>query len=174
MNSRIEVLERRPADRLRRPPPRWAVVTAWAAFACTVPSAVWRVLMVEGLVPGTAALRTAHAGDHAYVWGLSLVQVTAGLLTIGLVRTWGERLAGRAVPRWVPIGVGAAGGLAVTWIFTVTMTGQVLGGARPDQGLVHGSALALMVACYAPILAWGPLELATVASYAARHPREDR
>lgn len=123
----------------------------------------------RGALPGTAELRALHADEPGYVVGLSIVQVLCGWLVVGLVRPWGERLAGIDIPRWLPVILGTLGGLLVTWLFTVTLAGQLLGGARPDQYTVHGSALALMVAAYLPILLWGPLTLAAVVGYARRH-----
>ena len=150
-------------------PQRWEQVAAWAAFACTVPSAVWRLLMLVGALPGTGELRALHADEPGYVVGLSVVQVLCGWLVVGLVRPWGERLACIDIPRWLPVILGTLGGLLVTWLFTVTLTGQLLGGARPDQYTVHGSALALMVAACLPILLWGPLTLTAVVGYSRRH-----
>src|SRR5699024_9804468 len=168
VDSRIHTLKGENAQSTRRPPPRWAQIAAWAAFACTVPSAIWRVLMIEGMLPGTLTLRQAHAGDHFYVWALSVVQLGAGFLAVGLVRPWGERLRGVTVPRWIPIVFGTLGGCAVTYLFTVSMALGLARGDRPDQGLVHGGALLVMVLCYAPIFLWGPLELAAVGAYAVR------
>ncbi len=154
-------------------PARWAVLVAWSAFFATVPSAVWRVLMIVGLMPGTADLRQFElAGDaslaYAYVFTLSIVQLTAGFLTVGLVRPWGERFLGRRVPL-VPVCIVATlGGLAVVWLFNISMVGQLLAGARPDAGLLSGLPLAVMVACYTPILLWGPLELLAVVGYGLR------
>jgi hypothetical protein len=149
---------------------RWAVIAAWGAFLATIPSALWRVLMILGLLPGTEQLRQFELGDdptpnYAYVFALSVVQLTTGFLTIGLVRPWGERLLGRRVPLAPVLVVATLGGLAVTWLFTIAMTTQVLTGHRPDAGLVSGIPLAIMVACYVPILAWGPLELVATAGY---------
>lgn len=62
-----------PPDLSRTPPPRWAVLAAWA-------------------VP----LGTSLA-EQVYVPSLSFVSVGLGLLTLGLVRPWGE-----VVPRRVP------------------------------------------------------------------------
>src|SRR5699024_11950041 len=75
MASRIEILKP-PNSHLNcwRPPSLMAQIAAWGAFASTVPSAIWRVLMIMGLLPGTSDLRAAHAEDQVYVWCLSLVQ----------------------------------------------------------------------------------------------------
>lgn len=145
-----------------------AKIAAWGAFASTVPSAIWRLLMIMGLLPGTSDLRAAHAEDQAYVWCLSLVQLTAGFLAVGLVRPWGERIRGRRIPHWIPIAAGVIGGCAVTYLFTIATVVGLAGGSRPDQGLVQGSALVVMVLCYAPTLFWGPLELVAVFAFIRR------
>lgn len=121
-------------------------------------------------MPGTADLRSAHAADHGYVWALTVVQLATGFLAVGLVRPWGDRVRGVEVPRWLPIGLGALGGVAVTFLFTVSSVVGLAQGHRPDQGLVHGWALVVMVLCYAPTVLWGPLELAAVVAYARRGP----
>ena len=126
--------------------------------------------MILGLLPGTEQLREFElAGDPAsgyvYVFALSGVQLIAGFLAIGLVRPWGERFLGRRVHLAPVLVVATLGGLAVTWLFTIWMTTQVLAGRRPDNGLVSGIPLSIMVACYAPMLLWGPLELLATAGY---------
>lgn len=150
-----------------RPQP-WAVVAAWGVLACAIPSAVWRVLMLAGLVPGTEQLRQLHEGEPGYVIGLSVVQVAAAVLVVGLVRPWGERFVGVPIHRWVPVVLGTLGGLAMTWLFTIQLFVGVLTGGRPDQGTVHGIPLAVMLAVYAPMVLFGPLTLAAVAGYARR------
>lgn len=153
--------------------PRWLVRCAWAAFLVTVPSALWRVLMIVGLVPGTAAMRAFELGGaplvgYAYVVGLSVVQLSTAFLVVGLVRPWGERFRGRWVPALPVVALGALGGGAVTAIFDVAMVTALVQGHRPDGGYVHDGALAVMVACYLPIFLWGPLTLAATAGYARR------
>lgn len=143
-------------------------MAAWAAFLSTLPSAVWRVLMILGLLPGTGDLRALHANEEGYVWGLSLVQVTCGFLCLGLIRPWGERLGGVTINRWIPTVLGTLGGLGATWLFTISMSRQIFGGARPDQYTVHGAPLAIMMAAYLPILLWGPLTLLATLGYAVR------
>lgn len=156
---------------------RWTVLAAWGAYLVTVPSAVWRVLMIVGLVPGTTDLRQFElAGNAAFAYGyvvtLSVVQLGTGFLAVGLVRPWGERFLGRRVPL-VPVLVAATlGGLAVTWLFDISMVHALLTGHRPDAGLVSGVPLTVMFACYAPILLWGPLELAAAAGYGLRRRHE--
>ncbi len=149
---------------------------AWGAFISTVPSAVWRVLMIVGLMPGTQELRRFELGGnpslgYAYVFALSIIQLAAGFLTVGLIRPWGEQLFGRRVPLMPVLLVATLGGLAVVWLFDVLMVSALVAGQRPDAGLVSGAALVVLVACYAPILLWGPLELLATVGYWLRRRR---
>jgi len=59
----------------------------------------------------------------------------------------------------------------VVWLFNVSMVGGLVAGQRPDAGLVSGAPLAVLVACYAPILLWGPLELLATVGYWLRRRR---
>ncbi|OYO17260.1 hypothetical protein CGZ93_16990 [Enemella dayhoffiae] len=141
---------------------------ARVSFACAIPSAIWRLLMLGGLLPGTADLRAMYAETPGYVIGLSVVQLSAGFLTTGLVSRWGRQLGPLRINPWFPVIAGTIGGAIVTWLFSIDLPLALLRGVRPDSGLLHGSALALMVACYAPIFVWGPLVLTSVAGF-ARH-----
>ena len=150
--------------------PSWMRLCAWSAFFATLPSGVWRVLMIVGFMPGTADFRTFQlAGEptlgYVYVFGLSIAQVTCGYLAVGLIRPWGEHLGQWRIPARLPVFLGAVGSLALIWIFNVQMVAQVALGHRPDAGLIHNWALAVMLWCYLPILLWGPLTLATVWGY---------
>lgn len=150
--------------------PSWLRLCAYAAFAAVLPSALWRVLMIVGLIPGTGELRRFELADnptlgYAYVVALSIVQLATGYLAVGLVRPWGERLRGWRVPPAVPLVLGTLGGLAVTWIFPITMVASIAHGKRPDAGLVSGWPLVVMVWCYLPLLLWGPLVVASSWGY---------
>jgi hypothetical protein len=67
---------------------------------CVLPSAVWRVGYVIDVIVTDGPCHSGGAGELVYVTSLSVVSMTAALLTIGLVRPWGD-----VVPRWVP-GIG--------------------------------------------------------------------
>lgn len=143
---------------------------AYGAFWSVVPSAVWRVLMIVGLLPGTESLREFElAGSpvvgYGYVFALSALQLGCGFLVVGLVKPWGERLAGRRIPTLVPVVLGGIGGLAVTWIFNIWLVAAIAHGQRPDAGLLAGWPLVVMVWCYLCVLLWGPLTLASVFGY---------
>lgn len=108
----------------------------------------------------------------AYVFGLTAVLVGLGLLTLGLVRRWGE-----VVPRWVPLVGGrpvppmaavvpaGAGAVALTLLWGAVMAN--LEGIWADYGL-DGAERTVVLACYAPLLAWGPLLAAVTVSYHRR------
>lgn len=149
-------------------PQAWARAAAWGVLACAVPSAVWRLLMIAGWMPGTEPLRVLHEGEGGYVLGLSVAQVLAAVLVVGLVRPWGERFAGIAINRWVPVVLGTLGGTVMTWLFTIELWVGVLAGRRPDQGALDGIPLAVMVWVYAPMMLFGPLTLVAVIGYAQR------
>lgn len=168
MRSRINILIPRVSRKISSPPSRWAQCAAWGAFIATVPSAIWRILLIAGVLPGTTELQAVYTSDLGYVWSLSVVQLATGFLAVGLVRPWGERIFGFEIPCWMPVFIGALGGVAVTVLFTVWLPLSLMTGARPDQGLVHDGPLVLMILCYAPITLWGPLELAAVTAYARR------
>ena len=132
--------------------------------------------MIVGLMPGTEELRRYELAGNAslgytYVFGLSIVQLTAGFLTVGLVRPWGEQVLGRRVPLVPVVLVATLGGLAVVWLFDVSLVGALVAGQRPDAGLVSGVPLAVLLTSYAPILLWGPLELLATLGYALRRLR---
>lgn len=153
-----------------RPPSRWGVVAAYGAFFATVPSAIWRVLVVWGWLPGVDALQAdilATAGVR-YVYTLSVVQMVAGFLAIGLVSRWGVELFGHRLNRYAVLALAGLGALGATFLFTLTLTIELLSGARPDKGLVTGSAEVVMFLCYTPIMVWGPLVAVAAVDYARR------
>lgn len=128
-------------------PQRWAWTAAWGVLACAVPSALWRLLMIAGL---------------------SVAQLAAAVLVVGLVRPWGERFLGVPIHRWVPVALGTLGGLTMTWLFSVQLFIGILAGGRPDQDTVHGIPLVVMYLAYAPMVLFGPLTLAAVVGCARR------
>ncbi|MBB4934449.1 hypothetical protein F4561_005269 [Lipingzhangella halophila] len=167
-------------------PPRWAVAAAYAVPLCLLPSSVWRTQLVA----------TTGVADGWYMLVLTVAEMSLGLLTLGLVHSWGELL-----PRWVPllggrrIPVRAAvlpatiGAVAVT-VLSVTMAAQELGLLWEDpQTLEQARALSSfnvpadtdfsgpadwVAWLYAPSLAWGPLLAAVTLAYHRRRTRPHR
>lgn len=73
---------------------RWVVLAAWDAFLATILSAVWRVLMITGLIPGASRCRTGlrpATGGHGHLLRADSV--------VGPVRVGGHRRL-LATPSW--------------------------------------------------------------------------
>ncbi|MEU5955016.1 hypothetical protein [Streptomyces sp. NPDC047525] len=151
--------------------PRWAVIAAHAVPLATLPSGLWRIALVAGLPVADEPVR--GWAEVLYVLGLSVVSEGLALLTLGLVRGWGE-----VVPGWVPLLggrrvrplaavvpalLGAAGLFAIMGWFAYAQ----YAGLGPG---VTGSAAkeTVLVACYAPLVLWAPLLVAVTAAYYRR------
>ncbi|MEV4443715.1 hypothetical protein AB0K09_32960, partial [Streptomyces sp. NPDC049577] len=151
--------------------PRWAALAAHAVPLVTLPSGLWRVALAAGLPVAGEPLRSVWG--VLYVLTLSAVSEGLALLTLGLVRGWGE-----VVPRWIPLLggrpvrplaavvpalLGAAGLFALYgWFFYARYAGLGQGHiGTPAQDL-------LVLVCYAPLLAWAPLVTAVTIAYYRR------
>ncbi|MFF7725082.1 hypothetical protein [Streptomyces sp. NPDC008001] len=153
--------------------PRWAVLAAHAVPLVTLPSGLWRIALVAGL-PVAPPDGDMSLGEALYVLSLTGISEGLALLTLGLVRPWGE-----TVPRWIPLlggrrvrplaavvpallGATALTGLAV-WFFCAPFV-------KPDQPIWQGTPAqdALLAACYSPLLAWPPLLTAVTLAYYRR------
>jgi hypothetical protein len=171
------------------PVPRWIRAAAYAVPLLVVPSALFRLyVVVAGPVchpigaPEAAAPVRLGPGESLYVVSLSVVSLAAALLTIGLVRPWGE-----VVPRWVPglggrrvpvlaavvpagLGVALLGFLSFWALF-----GRALGLAQPPPSDCvfpeSGPEFLLIALAYAPLLAWAPLLAAVSVAYYRRRTR---
>lgn len=157
--------------------PRWARRVATLAVLTPVPSGIWRCSMALGLPVGVdGTYRREHYGfpgwGTAYVFGLTLLLVSLALLTLGLVRRWGEVtphwipcIGGKRVPPLaavVPAGAGALA-LMLLWASAFSSIGEIL-----DIYGLQGTARVMVIACYVPLLLWGPLLAAVTISYAQR------
>lgn len=155
----------------------------WAAVASVLPSALWRTAVGLGVPLGWSQeqLRAQQIPGWGivYVIGLSLGSIAAAAMTFGLVQRWGE-----VVPGWVPViggrripvglatGAGTLGGLAVIAICVMSVANwsRVSGFAdNPDSPWAR-----LMVACYLPTVAWGPLVLSATWAYWHRRTGKHR
>jgi hypothetical protein len=144
------------------PPARWAVRCAWLAPVTILPSAIWRLSLLAG---------EDHplGEDGWYLVLLSVLSMGLGLLTLGLVRSWGENLprwvpvlGGRTVPPRVVAGIAVAGGVTVIaaclWgalhaEFGVAQGPVLIGDDSPAEE-PPGTTVTLL---YAPMVLWGPL-----------------
>lgn len=161
-------------------PIRWA---AHAAALTLVPSGLWRCALAFGWPSGFRAGSELHHSNFPgagsfYLVGLSLFAEALGLLTLGLIRPWGER-----VPRWIPYlrgrripvavaatpaALGAVAITAITVLGAWTWNGAENMGdpSAPDGGLYW-----VMTLTYLPLLAWGPLLAVVTAAYVRRRRR---
>ncbi|MEV1009220.1 hypothetical protein [Streptomyces sp. NPDC049881] len=156
--------------------PRWAVLAAWATVLCTVPSCVWRLALGAGVDVGfTGRLGALYTGTPVmvYVLVLSVLSQAVACLTFALVSPWGERVPGwvprlgrRRVPVLAVALPAAVGAVAVTGLCAVLTL--VPGGPLDNPDFPQGTAGLVMDACYAPLLAWGPLVAALTFAYLRR------
>ncbi|GAA0458977.1 hypothetical protein ACFQ2B_22280 [Streptomyces stramineus] len=151
--------------------PRWAALAAHAVPLATLPSGLWRIALVLDLPVAAEPVRGGW--EVLYVVMLSVVSEALALLTLGLVRPWGE-----VVPRWIPLlggrpvrpmaavvpallGAAAVSALCA-WAFYAQFAGLGDGfdGSRAQD--------LLLFACYLPLLAWAPLLAAVTVAYHRR------
>ena len=157
--------------------PRWSLRAATLAVLTTVPSGIWRCSMALGRPVGVdEAYRREHYGfpgwGTVYAFGLTLVLCGLAFLTLGLAHRWGE-----VAPRWIPFIGGkrvpplaaiipaAAGAIALTllWASVFSSIAEIF-----DVYGLTGTARTVAIACYTPLLLWGPLLGALTVSYAGR------
>lgn len=170
----------RPPVNDRSAPPRWAVRTAHIVPLLTLPSGLWRLLLAAGYRGGYTEAGYAAMGidgwGTVYVIGLSAVVEALALLTLGLVRPWGERvpgwipwLGGRRVAVWAAVVPAAVGAVALT----VLWSPFALWWTVPHDGMTGTGALVAGL-LYLPLVAWGPLLGAVTVAYHRRRRAEGR
>jgi hypothetical protein len=160
-------------------PPRWAVIAAHLAALVTLPACLWRIGLVLGFSMGATVDGQpvdVHGWESLYVFGLSVVSEAAALLTLGLVRPWGERapawfpmIGGRCLRPMAVVVPAAAGALLLALIWGYAFRDF------PDMDNLEFSAggwKALLIVCYLPLLAWAPLLAAVTWSYFRRRCRD--
>ncbi len=155
------------------PPPRWAVRAAQLITLLALPTGLWRLAMVCGFPSGyTEAGFVPFDTPGSKLWMLTLSGACEllALLSLGLVRPWGE-----TVPRWIPVIGGrpvrplaavvpaAAGALALTAIWAA----MPLWWTYPHPDLTPTGGL-LVGVIYQPLVLWGPLLGAVTVSYYRR------
>jgi hypothetical protein len=119
---------------------------------------------------------TQSTGELVYIVGLSVVTMGAALLTIGLVRTWGEVfpswlpvIGGRDVPRR-KVTIAAATGAAFIAFLTVVGLLNILRDVDPRGELPPGCEQPGfdVLVFYVPLIAWAPLLSLVIYDYYRR------
>ncbi|MFI6581724.1 hypothetical protein [Embleya sp. NPDC050493] len=157
------------------PASRRVILAAHAAALTPLPSAIWRFALVFGHHGGYTD--EGYANMHMAGWGapwvifLSLSTELAALLTLGLVRPWGER-----PPRWVPfVGGRTMNPILVTRVAYTAVAVLVLLWAQfafwwlvPHDDMTESGA-DLVGVLYLPLVLWAPLLAIVTRSYRRRH-----
>ena len=159
-----------------RPVPRWAVRAAHLVPLVTLPSGLWRIALVAGVPLGYDGVIPFWEG--VYIVGLSVVSEALALLTLGLVRPWGEvfprwlpLVGGRRVPPLFAVTAATAGAAALTliwWNATITFF-------LPDRNgfdVVLDWGQVVIFVSYVPLVLWGPLLFAVTWAYYRRRCRD--
>ena len=168
------------ADRDGRPAPRWAVTAAHLVPLTTLPSALWRLPLVFGFSMG--ALEPSGAAVHVTRLGERLRPLAERghrgrrpadarpRQALGRARAgWIPVIGGRRIPPLaviVPAAIGAVL-LALIWGFAFRDFPGMNGlDFTPHRWKV------LLIAAYAPLLAWAPLLAAVTYAYYRRRCRD--
>ncbi|MER7552197.1 hypothetical protein [Streptomyces anulatus] len=178
----LKIFHRPPSvDDTERPVPRWAMRLAYALPLLLLPSCLWRLPFALHFEMGQVqdGGMPAYWLSVPYVLGLSVLTEVIAILTIGLVRGWGE-----AVPSWIPVIGGrrvrpmaavvpaVLGGLILTALFTAVPVGGdrhlTLFGVVDSVAYANGAWKALATVCVTPIAAWGPITVALAIAYHRR------
>ncbi|MGG2461160.1 hypothetical protein ACO0M4_15280 [Streptomyces sp. RGM 3693] len=158
------------------PAPRWAVWAAHLTTLVVLPSGLWRLALVVGCPAGYSTegfVPFDTAGAKVVMLALSVFSELAALLTIGLVRPWGE-----VVPGWVPLIGGRTvhpAAAAVTaglgaLALTVLWAGVPWWWSYPHRDMTPTGNIVVGI-LYQPLFLWGPLLGAVTVSYWRRRRR---
>ncbi|MGW0196166.1 hypothetical protein [Nonomuraea sp. NPDC003201] len=175
----VKLLHAAPATSdTEQPVPRWALRVAYALPWLLLPSCLWRLPFAFHFDMGQ--LNDAPVSPLwitiPYVFGLSAITELAALLSIGLVRGWGEVvpnwipvIGGRRVPTMAAVVPAVIGGLLMTAISVWMVLAWV--GVFGRTAYENGWWQALAMVCITPIALWGPIVLALAYAYhLRRHP----
>ncbi|MFD6660165.1 hypothetical protein ACFWEB_34080 [Streptomyces parvus] len=164
-----------------RPVPRWATRLAHALPLLLLPACLWRLPFAVHFEMGQVQTggMPAYWLSVPYVLGLSVLTEVIAILTVGLVRGWGE-----VAPAWIPLIGGrrvrplaafvpaVLGGLILTVLFTAVPLGDdrslTLYGVVDNVGYSSDAWELPATVCVAPIAAWGPVTIALAIAYYRR------
>ncbi|MFH9650488.1 hypothetical protein ACIOHR_02785 [Streptomyces anulatus] len=164
-----------------RPVPRWAMRLAYVLPLLLLPACLWRLPFALHFEMGQVqdGGLPAYWLSVPYVLGLSVLTEVVAILTIGLVRGWGE-----VAPAWIPVIGGrrvrpmaavvpaVLGGLILTFLFTAVPLGDdrdlTLYGVIDSVEYTNGAWDALAMVVGTPLAAWGPITIALAIAYYRR------
>ncbi|NED03773.1 hypothetical protein G3I55_19135 [Streptomyces sp. SID6648] len=170
-----------PAGDTERPVPRWATRLAHALPLLLLPACLWRLPFALHFEMGQvqAGGMPAYWLSVPYVLGLSVLTEVIAILTVGLVRGWGE-----VAPAWIPLIGGrrvrptaafvpaVLGGLILTFLFTAVPVGDdrslTLYGVVDTVAYTNDAWRLLATVCVTPVAAWGPITIALAIAYYRR------
>ncbi|MEU7331958.1 hypothetical protein [Streptomyces parvus] len=170
-----------PAGDTERAVPRWATRLAHALPLLLLPACLWRLPFALHFEMGQVQTggMPAYWLSVPYVLGLSVLTEVIAILTVGLVRGWGE-----VAPAWIPLIGGrrvrplaafvpaVLGGLVLTVLFTAVPLGDdrslTLYGVVDNVGYSSDAWELLATVCVAPIAAWGPVTIVLAIAYYRR------
>ncbi|MER7697576.1 hypothetical protein [Streptomyces sp. NPDC096095] len=179
----LKILHRPPSvGDTERPVPRWAMCLAYVLPLLLLPACLWRLPFALHFTMGQEAQEGSLPAlwlSIPYVLGLSVLTEVVAILTIGLVRGWGE-----VAPAWIPVIGGrrvrpmaavvpaVLGGLILTFLFTAVPLGDdrdlTLYGVVDSIGYANDAWQALASVCGTLLAAWGPITVALAIAYYRR------
>lgn len=159
-----------------RPVPRWALRAAYAIPLMLLPACLWRLPFAFHFEMGQVdqpEMPSSMWVTIPYVFGLSVLSEAVALLSLGLVRRWGEVVPGR-----IPL-IGGRTVRPAAALVPATLLGLVLTAVSVQMALTWIGVIdrvdyanawwsALATVCVTPMALWGPLLLALAYTYHRR------
>jgi hypothetical protein len=141
-----------------------------------LPSALWRLrFVIDAAVGPPRGCDPQTIGGIIYIGALSVVSMTLGYLTVGLVRPWGHTfprvmpvIGGHRVPTRGVV-IAAYAGSAIIALLTLIFLYRMVSGYDPGE-LPSGCSQpgGEVLIWYAPLLAWSPLLYVVAKDYRRR------
>ncbi|KPH99892.1 hypothetical protein OV450_0740 [Actinobacteria bacterium OV450] len=162
-----------------RPVPPWASAAARAVPLLLLPQCLWRLPFAFGFEMGLdvdGAMPSSLWVSVPYVFGLSLITEVLALLSLGLVRGWGEIapawlpfIGGKRINPFAAIVPATLGGLGATAFWAPVLLSWF--GVGDAAGFTSPGWHTLALLCIAPGMLWGPLVLVLTYAYYTRRCR---